>query len=197
MAELAAKLDIPLIIISTGAIFNGPLGAIFDEKAVPDPQNIYGKTKYLAELVTLAASRKNLVIRTGWLFGVKDKKDGFSGFVEKARIALGSNQQMQATANQQGSPTLIGDFINVLKDSILLERKGILHAVNAGNVSAYEMLTFMKKALQSTSDITPLQADTMQEPRRSLSEALQSSLSTLSSWEDSLQRHLASRSNVQ
>lgn len=74
LAREARKRQIPLILISTGAIFSGSIEEIFSEDSIPNPLNIYGQTKYTAEIIALKSSAKNLVIRTGWIFGSGTEK---------------------------------------------------------------------------------------------------------------------------
>ena len=48
VARAARELGIPVILITTGAVFNGAFGETFDETATPDPLCVYAKTKHMA-----------------------------------------------------------------------------------------------------------------------------------------------------
>lgn len=189
LAEKAAELKIPLILVSSGAIFKGPLEKKFSEQDTPNPSNIYGQTKYLAELLTARIAPNHLIVRTGWLFGFPHKKDGFSGFIDKAGEMLRAGESMSAIHDQKGSPTYIGDFVDALTRLIRENKTGIIHLVNTGDASAFEMLAHMKKFLKSTSILTPTAFSEQSIPKRSRSEVLVSTL-PLRSWQQALESYL-------
>ncbi|MEK6915335.1 MAG: sugar nucleotide-binding protein [Nanoarchaeota archaeon] len=139
VATEALELNIPIIIISSGAIFNGKAGEHFDENHLPNPLNIYGKTKYLAELILQRITKNFLIIRTGWLFGLSYKKSGFSKFIDYL-INSESLSGIKATDDSTGSPTYIVDFIDELKKLIQSNSKGIFHIANSNCGSAYDVV---------------------------------------------------------
>ncbi len=194
IAEIAKSLKVPLILISTGAVFNGSLQTIFSEDDSPNPQNIYGQTKAMAEEIVLSSSPQNLVVRTGWLFGFSNKKDGFSGFLEKAITSLRENLPLKATSDQKGSPTYVEDFVNALSHAIKYGKTGTIHLVNEGGASAFEILSHMKVHLNSNSELVAVSLADMQGPQRSASEVLNSK-TILSSWKNVLERYLRERVN--
>src|SRR3989344_5464929 len=106
---------IPLIIISTGAVFNGGLNDSFSEDNIPEPLNVYGKTKYIAEILVQKINDNNLIIRTGWLFGFIKKQNFFDKIMNLAE----KNLKIEATNDQYGSPTYVKDFIDSLKNAII------------------------------------------------------------------------------
>ena len=87
LVKEAKKRRIPLILISTGGVFSGNVDDSFNEESTPNPLNVYGQTKYLAELITLENSKNNLVVRTGWVFGANknsEKKNIFDKMLDSA-----------------------------------------------------------------------------------------------------------------
>mgnify|MGYP001587682242 CR=1 FL=1 len=187
------KRSIPLIIISSGAIFNGPITKIFSEKDIPQPLNIYGQTKYLAELILSQITANHLIIRTGWIFGLTHKKNGFTRFIDNL-LNSKDTTKISATQDTVGSPTHILDFIKYLKDAIINNRKGIIHIVNSGIASANDVaketinILKSKRPIESTiSQLVPGQ------PLRSKSEALISNSIKMRSWQDVLKDHIKSK----
>lgn len=189
IAEIAKSLNIPLIVISTGAVFDGNTHAIFFEESPTNPQNIYGQTKNIAEIIVRASSPKNLIVRTGWLFGLSNKKDGFSGFIEKAITSLKENAPLKGTPNQKGSPTYVEDFAQALTHAIENGKTGTIHLINEGGASAFEILTHIKHHLNSHSEIVAVSLADVQGPKRSASEVL-GSKTPLPSWKNALERYL-------
>jgi dTDP-4-dehydrorhamnose reductase len=182
------KRKIPIIIISTGSIFNGPYETYFNEESKPSPQNMYGQTKYLAELFA-SLNPQHLIVRTGWLFGFTKKKNFFNSIYEKLVL----NQDIIATYDQRGSPTFINDFISCLKKLISTDARGIYHVSNADGASALELIDFVATKLNSKSVIDKVSIDNQATPyiKRSKSEVLSSKKITLRSWKLALEEHIS------
>jgi len=67
IATFCKGFDIPLVFISTGAIFNGEKEGGYTELDSPDPINVYGKSKLLAEEKIRSQLSKYYIIRAGWM----------------------------------------------------------------------------------------------------------------------------------
>ena len=137
VALAARELDIPVILITTGAVFYGAFGETFDETATPAPQGVYAKTKHMAELIVQALVPEFLIIRTGWLFALNAAPR--KKFVEIVMAAAVENKRVRASNDQSGSPTFAPDFIAALKTAIAENQRGTLHIVNEGTASAAEI----------------------------------------------------------
>jgi len=137
MVSIAKELNIPFILISTGAIFSSENNNdSFNENCLPDPGSIYGETKNASEKIALLYN-KTIIIRTGWLFGGHQKKH--YKFVESVINNLYTNTKIYAANDFFGSPTYVIDMINKMKDIILNNRYGIHHIVNEGFASGFEI----------------------------------------------------------
>lgn len=188
VAVRATKINLPVILISTGAIFNGSINEQFDEKSAPNPLNIYGQTKYLAEIILQQTTSNFLIVRTGWLFGFKHKKGGFSKFIDKILNAEDASR-ITATEDSIGSPTYIIDFVNALKELIHSGKKGIFHIVNLGRASAYDVAREAASIVNKKKIIEAVKTNLEIVPRistRSKSEALLSNKLNLRSWQEAL-----------
>ena len=137
MLSVAKELNIPFILVSTGAVFSSEKSNIsFDEKYIPCPNCIYGETKYASEKIALLYD-KTIIIRTGWLFGGHQKKH--YKFVETIINNLYTNTKTYAANDFFGSPTYVIDMIDKMKDIILNNRYGIHHVVNDGAACGYDI----------------------------------------------------------
>ena len=188
LAIETAKRGIPLILISSGTVFNGSDYKDFSEKDIPDPVNFYGQTKYLAEIMA-QLNPKHIVIRTGWLFGFNKKANFFNKMLESAR----KNEELKATADQYGSFTYVKEFIENLKDIIIKEEYGIFHIVNRQRATALDFAHEIVKLISSKSKIIKISiANSEKEgPLRSRSEVLVSSKVKLRDWKVALKECLA------
>lgn len=187
----AAKRNIPLIIISSGAIFEGPIGSQFKEDYLPSPLNVYGETKYLAELVVKSVAPKHIIIRTGWIYGDMPKKGGFANFVESAARAAKKGDLIKASGNQYGSPTLIDDLVFHIKNLIAENARGTFHISNKGGASASDIAHEIVHYFRSPSHVEQISGtNDSSSPRRSQSEVLDSSKIPMRDWKLALHDYL-------
>ena len=69
LARICARLDVPLIHISTDFVFDGTKGAPYTESDTPAPVNAYGESKLLGERAVRGIAARSMVIRVSWLHG--------------------------------------------------------------------------------------------------------------------------------
>lgn len=73
MAEEAKKLGAAMIHYSTDYIFDGCKTSPYTENDIPNPINVYGKTKLAGEQAIQAAGIPHLILRTSWVYGARGK----------------------------------------------------------------------------------------------------------------------------
>jgi dTDP-4-dehydrorhamnose reductase len=137
LARGAARIDVPLLHISTDYVFDGvaPLDAggrarAYVESDPTGPRSVYGSTKLDGERQVLAASPRHLVVRTAWLYGV----DG-PNFVETMLRLAGERDAVQVVTDQVGSPTWSGHLAPAILGLLEREVSGLVHLTGAGEVS--------------------------------------------------------------
>jgi len=137
LARGAARIDVPLLHISTDYVFDGvaPLDAggharAYVESDPTGPRSVYGSTKLDGERQVLAASPRHLVVRTAWLYGV----DG-PNFVETMLRLAGERDAVQVITDQIGSPTWSGHLAPAILGLLERELSGLVHLTGAGEVS--------------------------------------------------------------
>ncbi|PEO49415.1 dTDP-4-dehydrorhamnose reductase [Bacillus sp. AFS026049] len=116
--------------ISSDYIFDGNKQSPYLEEDVPNPQSIYGMSKWIGEQFVLSINN-GTVIRTSWLYGHDGKN-----FV-RTMLELGKkNKEIRVVNDQVGSPTYVNDLVETI--SYLFDKKnGIYHVSNAGSCSWY------------------------------------------------------------
>lgn len=137
LAAVCAQVGAGLVHISTDYVFGAERERrspyeIDDEAG---PVNVYGHTKLAGEHAVLAAKPDAHVVRTAWVYR-GDGKD----FVATMRRLTAGDGPVDVVADQIGSPTYTGDLVSALlqiADGGV--RPGVLHAVNAGPASRYEL----------------------------------------------------------
>lgn len=134
VAEAALTCGAYLLAVSTDMVFSGHGGAPYAEDAAPDPISAYGRSKLEAERAVLAASPEFGVARTAWLYGGAGKH-----FPRTVLTVLRDRGGIDVVDDECGSPTFAGDLAEALIALAAVRASGILHAVNSGRASRYEL----------------------------------------------------------
>jgi dTDP-4-dehydrorhamnose reductase len=137
LAGAAVSAGVPLLHISTDYVFDGtaPLGSDghprpYVESDPTGPRSVYGSTKLEGEQAVLAASPRNTVVRTAWLYGVDGKS-----FVETMLRLAGERDAVQVVTDQIGSPTWSGHLAPALLGMLERGVSGLVHMTGSGEVS--------------------------------------------------------------
>jgi dTDP-4-dehydrorhamnose reductase len=72
----------------------------YREEDVPNPLNVYGRTKLAGEEAIRASEVSHVILRTGWVYGVR-RKNFLLTVLQKAA----DQDQLQFVDDQHGSPT--------------------------------------------------------------------------------------------
>lgn len=140
LAEACREKGIPMIHISTDYVFDGTSDQPYFETDTENPQSQYGLSKFLGEMEVLQAHRRNIVVRTSWLYS-----EYGHNFV-KTMLRLGADKESLRVVNDQhGCPTYAGDLAKAL---VVIAEKvvekpnefgGIYHFANAGATTWFEL----------------------------------------------------------
>lgn len=98
LAEAAAELDIPLIHLSTDYVFGGRRDTPYRETDIPDPINVYGRSKVAGE-IAVARARRHCVVRTTWVYSP------FGGFLKAAKTQAAETGEARVVSDQVACPT--------------------------------------------------------------------------------------------
>lgn len=100
MAAEAARLGAAMVHYSTDYVFDGAKQGAYTETDVPNPVNVYGKSKLAGEQALAAAGIPHLILRTSWVYGVR----GRNFLLTMLRLCAERNE-VSVVADQHGSPT--------------------------------------------------------------------------------------------
>jgi len=100
MAEEGRRIGAVVVHYSTDYVFDGTARTPYDERARPNPINLYGQTKLAGERSVAAADAAHLIIRTSWVYSA-----GGKGFVPTLIRQLKDSAPVRVVADQIGSPT--------------------------------------------------------------------------------------------
>ena len=100
IAEVAARLQIPLIHYSTDYVFDGHGQQAFVESDTPAPLSVYGRSKLAGERAVAAAGGAHLIFRTSWVFGVHGQN-----FLKTMLRLAQERDSLSVVDDQIGAPT--------------------------------------------------------------------------------------------
>ena len=100
LAEEAARIDAKLVHYSTDYAFDGNKKEPYTEEDLPNPINVYGKTKLTGEENIKEAGVPYLILRTCWVYGLRG-----SNFLLTMLRLFKERQELSIVADQYGCPT--------------------------------------------------------------------------------------------
>ena len=144
VAVAAAKIGAKLVYISTDYVFGVRSSHLtfvelcgraipYTEFDLPDPINVYGKSKLAGEQYVANLSNKYFIVRTSWLYGRHGKN-----FVKTMLDLAKEKNEVSVVNDQVGSPTYTKDLARFLAELIQTELYGIYHATNSGFCSWFD-----------------------------------------------------------
>lgn len=132
VAEAAAATGARLLYISTDYVFDGAKRQPYAEEDVPNPLNVYGRSKLAGERAVQECAA-SLIVRTSWLFG-RHGRHFIGAILEKAR----RGGLLRVVRDQVGCPTWTKDLARTLAALLPGSATGIVHAAGSGCCSWYD-----------------------------------------------------------
>ena len=100
LAAACAKVDIPLIHISTDYVFDGSKDGAYRESDPVHPVNAYGRSKAAGEDAVRRALQRHVILRTAWLYSTFGRN-----FLKTILQLAQMRDELRIVADQHGSPT--------------------------------------------------------------------------------------------
>lgn len=143
VAETAARLNVPLIQISTDYVYGGDKAGPYVESDPVSPLGVYGRSKLAGEEAVRAAHPGAVILRTSWVYSP------FGNNFVKTMLRLGRERdELRVVDDQTGNPTSALD----LADAILRiaprlagepASSQILHLAGEGAVSWHGLAEYI------------------------------------------------------
>ena len=133
--SLCEELNCKLIHISSDSVFDGTKKSPYLEEDMPNPLNIYGKTKLSSEKIILQ-NPNNLIVRASVLYGwlpdylrnISSSSMKNNNFVQWLIQNLKNNKKVNIITDENSSPILVNDFARSIINLIEGNFKGIYHS---------------------------------------------------------------------
>jgi dTDP-4-dehydrorhamnose reductase len=134
LAMVAASSGAMLVHYSTDYVFDGRKETAYVEEDLPNPQNVYGKSKLLGETLIREHCPNHLILRTSWLFGPNG-----SNFIRTIVNAARKGDPLRVVNDQRGSPSYSKDLAAHTLRMIAAGCRSTYHVTNSGCCTWYEL----------------------------------------------------------
>jgi dTDP-4-dehydrorhamnose reductase len=129
LAEKAAQLNITIIHFSTEYIFDGLKNEPYLETDQPNPQSVYGETKWKGE-EAVRNHKKHIILRTSWVFSSHGQN-----FLKTILKLIQEKSSLNIVSDQKGTPTSSGTIADVTYKII----ETILNKANFQDFGTYHL----------------------------------------------------------
>lgn len=135
-AAETAKLDIPIIHVSTDYVFDGTKDAPYVEDDEVNPLGVYGRTKEVGESAVRSINPRHAIIRTAWVVSA-----GGANFINTMIRLASERPEVSVVDDQFGCPSSALDIAETLLvvAEHLPEQCGTWHFVNSGDASWHDL----------------------------------------------------------
>lgn len=143
--KFSGTINFKIVQLSTDSVFDGTKKLPYMENDIPNPINIYGKTKLMGEKIILENSQ-NLVIRASVLYGwipkflsvLNSSSMKPTNFGQWLINKLQTSEITKIITDEISSPIIADDFAKSILHLIKNEKSGIFHAAPPIQISRYD-----------------------------------------------------------
>ena len=145
LSTLSKKYDCALIHFSTDYVFDGNKIKCYEVNDIPNPINVYGKSKLKGEYNILNTNDKFYIIRVSWI--LSDNKNSFLSKIIKLIL---TKEEINVVNDQKGSP-ISSEFVAQICNMLILKKdpsfNQIFHLSTKGEVNWYEIVKYLQKKI--------------------------------------------------
>ena len=114
LAKLSVEFGFLPVHISTDYIFDGKKTSPYLESDHPNPQSVYGLSKYEGENEILRHAKRAVIIRTSWLYS-----EFGNNFVKTILRLAKEKSEIKVVNDQTGTPTYATDLAGFILNSVI------------------------------------------------------------------------------
>ena len=147
LAQEAKQLNAWFIHYSTDYVFDGDKKGVYLENDTPNPQSVYGQTKFAAEEAIKKSQCQHLIFRTAWVYSLRG-----ANFVKTIIRLAKEREELKIVTDQIGAPTsaeLIADVTALCLYKITQNKNtlsnliGLYHLTPEGETSWHGFAQFI------------------------------------------------------
>jgi len=156
MATACAKMNIPLLHISTDYVFDGTGVSSWQVSDPPNPKNAYGKSKLKGEVLIEASGCIYAILRTSWVVSSHG-----SNFVKKMLYLSETADSLNIVNDQVGGPTCARNIahtsVSIINQLIKDPRKtGVYHYSGSPNVTWFQFANVIMEQAKRQIIVKPI-----------------------------------------
>lgn len=149
IAQFAFTHNSRVLHFSTDYVFDGNTEIPYAETSVPNPINVYGKTKLAGERALQKYQPNHVIIRTSWIFSAYRHN-----FLKTILHLLQTKSSLDIISDQQGTPTAAKDLVRVSVDLLRMPiQSGTYHYCSGDATTWYGFAAYIKERMVSKKDI--------------------------------------------
>ena len=141
LGEEAVRLNALVVHYSTDYVFDGRKATPYAETDVPNPQSVYGASKWAGEQALRDSGARHLTLRTSWVYGAHG-----GNFAKTILRLAAEREELKIVADQWGAPTAAARIADVTGKLITTYqhlgparfRHGLYHLTAAGATTWHE-----------------------------------------------------------
>jgi dTDP-4-dehydrorhamnose reductase len=149
-----------LAYVSTDYVFDGTKPDPYVEWDQPNPQSVYGRSKWAGEQAVAAHAPGSCIVRTAWVMGEHGNN------MVKTVLGLRDRPELAFVADQRGCPTFTTDLAPAIRRLVARRHAGTFHVTNEGTLSWYELVReILELAGDDPDKVRPITTAELDPPR--------------------------------
>lgn len=153
LAQASFAVGAKIVYISTDYIFDGFKKTPYTELDVPNPVNVYGKSKLKGEEYIKNICSDFLIVRSSGLYGA-----GGKNFVDTILKSAKMPEDLKVVDDQRTCPTYVVDLAEAVRALIAAGKTGVYNVVNSGVCSWYEFAARILNVSKTDKNITAIKS---------------------------------------
>lgn len=155
VVDVCKAYNIPLVYISTAAVFDGknPPPGGYRETDNPHPINFYGETKLLGEKIIKRGLKKFLIVRVGWLIGGGKKEKKFISYITET---IRKGESVEVVSDIFGTIAYAKDLIAFIKERMARSEFGLYHFGCLGVCSRFDIANILRLEINKKAKVIPV-----------------------------------------
>ena len=203
VARATAECGAKCVYISTDYVFAGAKDSPYVESDAAEPINVYGASKLAGEHLVRQAAPDWLIVRVASLFGNTGARGKGGNFVETILAKARQGEPLKVVDDILISPTYTRDAAQAIVQLITGDARGVVHAVNNGNCTWFELAKSALVLCQLTASLEAVPSTQFPTPaRRAKNSALASTRLqpefgiVMPPWRDALRAYLVEKGHL-
>lgn len=160
VADASRRVGAHLVAVSTDYVFDGTKVDPYQEWDRPNPQSVYGRSKWAGEHAVAVHAPGSTIVRTAWVCGEHGAN------MVKTVLGLLDRPELAFVDDQRGCPSFTADLAPMIRRLGAERRSGVHHVTNQGATTWYGFVRdILELAGHDPSKVRPIATADLDPPR--------------------------------